>query len=199
MWLVIVLISSVFLISYTLHDAYLLYVSRRRKTPDTDIPQLQEWPNITCIIPVANEEKTIKNKIENLWEAYPADRMRIIVVLNNSRDRTGDICRYLDVDVIESSPGKLNALETGRLAAETEYVLATDSDVTINKNTVKRLVSLLAQETKDVCAISAFCGYSFDRPCRLGNFMNVLGRHDRNNGQQLDVLGCSGCRLSSRG
>jgi len=134
---------------------------------------LQEWPDITCIIPAANEESTIRSKIENLLKAYPADRMRIIVVLNNSTDSTGDICKDLDVTVIESAPGKRNALEAGRLAAETECVLATDCDVRLNTDTVKRLVSNLVQSPDNVCAVSAFCGYTFDRSTRLGSTMNA--------------------------
>jgi cellulose synthase/poly-beta-1,6-N-acetylglucosamine synthase-like glycosyltransferase len=128
-----------------------------------------------CIIPASNERNTIKEKINNLEQSYPQEHLKIIVVLNNSTDETQQICQQHGIHVIESAPGKLNALEAGRQAADTEFILASDCDVLLRKDALKILVSRLAQEPENVCAISAYHDYNFETDSKAAK---TLGEHE---------------------
>ena len=186
MWFVYGLIIFVIIVSYPLHDVILYILWRRRRHATGAAALLQDWPDLTVIIPAANEQSTIRARIENILDAYPPDRTRILVVLNNSSDSTRSICQALNVPVIESSPGKLNALEAGRLSAETDYILVTDCDVIHGHDMIKRLVSELARSPDNVCAVSAFCRYTFSSCSRIGRTMNA---HERKHAKQCHRQG----------
>src|SRR2546428_13958515 len=54
----------------------LLRVLRRNRPP---VAPLAEWPRITIVLPVFNEEAVIRNTLENLLQLdYPADRRPIL-------------------------------------------------------------------------------------------------------------------------
>src|SRR5260370_26647769 len=64
----------------------LLVVVRRRRPP---VPPLAEWPSITIVLPVHNEEGVIQDTLENLLQLdYPADRRQIVVVSDASTATT---------------------------------------------------------------------------------------------------------------
>ncbi len=176
MLLIIIVILAVILTSYSIHDIYYLRVKGRGSSQGGSIPRPSpssgDWPRITCVIPAANEEKTIGPKVSNLKKAYPPDKMEIMVVLNNSTDSTAEICRELDVTLIESAPGKQMALEAARLKATTDYILVTDADVKLETDTVKKLVADLQDAPDDVIVVSGYCEYSFNRKSRTGKKMN---------------------------
>src|SRR5437899_3027287 len=69
----------------------LLTVLRRKRPP---VAPLAEWPMITIVLPVFNEEAVIRNTLENLLQLdYPADRRQILVLSDASTDRTDAIVR----------------------------------------------------------------------------------------------------------
>ena len=176
MWFFIIIIICIVLTSYTIHDIYYLRVAGRNpKThPKThgDPATVKEWPPLTCVIPAANEECAIEAKIKNLRSTYPAEKLTIIVALNNSTDSTREICTRLGVKTVLSAPGKQPALEAGRVAAETEYVFVTDADVTLEEDTVKKLVMELNGAPDDVVAVSGYCEYTYKGESRIGKKMN---------------------------
>ncbi len=173
MWPLIIIIICIVLTSYSVHDIYYLKIAgRNSKTPPKKPSSVKEWPPLTCVIPAANEEGVIESKIKNLYKAYPEDRLTIVVALNNSTDSTGEICKRLGVQVAQSAPGKQPALEAGRRAASSEYVFVTDADVTLEEDTVKKLVMELDNSPADVVAVSGYCEYTYKGKSRTGAKMN---------------------------
>jgi len=88
-------------------------------------------PFVSVIVPVYNGEKTIAECIESLLKQdYPKDRYEIIIVDNNSKDRTAEIIKkypvkYILEDKIQSSYGARNK---GVKATTGEILAFTDSD-----------------------------------------------------------------------
>jgi cellulose synthase/poly-beta-1,6-N-acetylglucosamine synthase-like glycosyltransferase len=134
------------------------------------------WPELTCIVPVANEAETIECRIAQLLASYPKEKLHILVVLNNSSDATREICRRLSVGIIESPPGKMKALETGWEAAATEFILASDCDVAHDETVIQKLVAALIRCENEVCAIAASCAFSVSRNTRLTRQMAAYER-----------------------
>lgn len=178
-FLLFVLVAVPIFFAFPFH-AYLLARRWKREEQPNPLDPLEEppggWPNLTCILPCANEEATIASRIENLLNAYPLDKMRLLVVINNCTDRTREICSQLPVEVIESESGKVYALEAGRRAADTELVLATDCDVQHDADAIKHLVTALLRSDMDVCAISALCSFTPSRDTRLTRQMSAYER-----------------------
>ncbi|MBL7071376.1 MAG: glycosyltransferase [Candidatus Omnitrophica bacterium] len=86
---------------------------------------------ISVIIPVYNGEKTISKCIESLvHQGYPKDKYEIIIVDNNSRDKTAEIVRkypirYIKEEKTQSAYASRNA---GMKCAKGDILAFTDSD-----------------------------------------------------------------------
>lgn len=85
--------------------------------------------DVTFLIPAYNEEKSIGPLIDRIRMLYPDSE--IIVVDNNSTDRTAEIAASRGVRVVfEGRQGKANAMLTGFRSTETEYAIMMDADLT---------------------------------------------------------------------
>src|SRR5436190_1998973 len=88
-------LAALFVVGYAYlgYPVLLLLLSRLRRNrvkPATP----SEWPRVSVVIPVYNEEAVIRQKIERVLEYdYPADRRQILVVSDASTDRTDEIAR----------------------------------------------------------------------------------------------------------
>ncbi len=85
--------------------------------------------NVTAIIPAYNEEQAIGKVLECLKKVDSIGK--IIVVSDGSTDKTVDIAKVYDVDVIELSKniGKGGAIKVGVNECETEIILFLDADL----------------------------------------------------------------------
>ena len=73
-----------------------IYTTRRRRTIDPDKITLEEYPMLSIIVPAHNEEGVIRPTVLSLLnQDYPQDRYELIVVDDNSSDRTGEILREM--------------------------------------------------------------------------------------------------------
>jgi 1,2-diacylglycerol 3-beta-glucosyltransferase len=99
------------------------------------------YPAITVLVAARNEEKNIGRCMRALLQQdYPADRMQIIVVNDDSEDRTLAIMETMArehpgrVTIVSTVPeqthakGKARAIAQGMDHAEGEFVLLTDAD-----------------------------------------------------------------------
>jgi len=106
--------------------------------------------NLSMLICVYDEEKTIANKIENLLQNDKNSQIgEIIVIDDNSSDRTFEIAqRYVSdkVKLIKNShkKGKWGALVTGFEHAEGEIIGLTDADVMFEENTICEALKLFS-------------------------------------------------------
>jgi glycosyltransferase involved in cell wall biosynthesis len=85
--------------------------------------------NVTAIIPAYNEEQTIANVVNCVKKVDKIQK--IIVVSDGSTDRTAEIARECDVDVIElqENVGKGGAIKAGINECGTEVILFLDADL----------------------------------------------------------------------
>jgi cellulose synthase/poly-beta-1,6-N-acetylglucosamine synthase-like glycosyltransferase len=107
-----------------------------------------EWPSVTVTIPCYNEGETIYNTVRSLARMdYPPDRLRIHVVDDASGSATRQALERaraetanLVVTFRTTNQGKrLNLIDAVR-AAKTEFILSVDSDVIVERDTLKELV-----------------------------------------------------------
>jgi glycosyltransferase involved in cell wall biosynthesis len=98
-------------------------------------------PTLSVIIPAWNEEKYVGTAIESLKRAasvYQRERgctVEIIVVDNNSSDRTGDVARQHGVQVVHEPVNNIGkARNAGAKAARGKYLAFCDADNQVTKN-----------------------------------------------------------------
>ncbi len=94
---------------------------------------------ISVIIPVYNEEKYLEACLESLInQSVPADE--IIVVNNNSKDRTAQIAKKYPVKIIdEKKQGMISARNRGFNSATFEIIARTDADTVLPRNWIKKI------------------------------------------------------------
>jgi len=107
--------------------------------------KVTELPKITIIIPTYNEEKNIAKKLNNTLSLdYPKEKIKIIVADGGSKDKTVDIARKFNVQVIKlKRRGKIVQINAGIRASITRLVGITDADVTLKRDALKKAVSYL--------------------------------------------------------
>ncbi len=130
---------------------------------------LRIFPNVSILIPAHNEEKVIARTIRSMVDLnYPKDRYEIIVINDNSSDRTGEILSRLtmkynenNIKVITTSKtdggkGKSNALNIGYKKSKGEFLVVYDADNTPEKNALKYLVYEITRNDKHAAVVGKF-------------------------------------------
>lgn len=148
----IILLSILFLIVYPYFIypviLYLLsiFLSKKLKKKNYE-------PKVTLIISAYNEEKVIESKILNsLGLDYPNYLMQIIVVSDKSSDSTDEIVkRYVtngvELFIAKERNGKTAGLNSAILEAKGEVVVFSDADAMYQKDSIKKMVSLLSDNS----------------------------------------------------
>jgi 1,2-diacylglycerol 3-beta-glucosyltransferase len=111
------------------------------------------YPKITVWVAARNEEKVIINCLQKLYELdYPKDRIQILIGNDQSTDETGNlVSKFIDDKpnfelksinkTINGQRGKANVLANLYEKSTGEYFLITDSDVIVNRNWAKGMIS----------------------------------------------------------
>ncbi len=84
--------------------------------------------NISVIIPVLNEARTVAVTLEALIRLSPHE---IIVVDGGSTDRTAEICQQFGVKVMASAPSRARQMNSGAKAASGDILLFLHADTTL--------------------------------------------------------------------
>jgi poly-beta-1,6-N-acetyl-D-glucosamine synthase len=116
-----------------------IFYIRREKNTTSEIPQIDEMPFVSILIPAYNEEKTIEETVHHCSNLnYP--NYEIIVINDGSKDNTVNILKELLVKYsnlrvvnVNENKGKANALKQGVLISKGEYIAAIDSDALLDK------------------------------------------------------------------
>jgi cellulose synthase/poly-beta-1,6-N-acetylglucosamine synthase-like glycosyltransferase len=107
-------------------------------------------PGVSVIIPAHNEEKSIREKLQNLLQSdYPHEKLEILVGDDGSQDRTASIVRAVSsqrVKLFESS------LQRGKSAIQNELVsrahgeilVFTDADCLLPQNALRTILENFA-------------------------------------------------------
>jgi glycosyltransferase involved in cell wall biosynthesis len=107
-------------------------------------------PPVTVIITAFNEEKRIRQKLDNtLSLTYPREKLQIIVASDGSTDRTNDIVKaYADEGVellvVEDRGGKENAQKKAVEVARGEILVFTDVATRIDPDGLAQLINNFA-------------------------------------------------------
>ena len=108
-------------------------------------------PTVTVMVVAHNEEKVIRDKLKNLLELdYPEDKIEFLIVSDHSTDKTN----YYVKEFIEKHPekkirlfevkerkGKTNAQNEAQKTVTTEFLVMTDANSILDKNSVRELMA----------------------------------------------------------
>src|SRR2546422_5301903 len=137
-------------VAFTLYT-YLVYpllliglaVSQRRRPP---VAPLAEWPSISVVLPVYNEEAIIRDTLENLLQLdYPVDRRQILVLSDASTDRTDAIVseyasRGVELLRMQRRRGKTVAENAALALLRGDIIVNSDASVQLEPGALKRLI-----------------------------------------------------------
>lgn len=87
-------------------------------------------PTISIVVPTYNEEKNIQDCLESIFrQKYPKDKLEVLVIDDNSTDRTLEIAKKFPVKILISGKkhGEISKM-TGFKAAKGEYCMYLDAD-----------------------------------------------------------------------
>lgn len=110
------------------------------------------FPLVSVVITTKNEEKNIENCLKSLLtQSYPSDKLEIIVVDNNSTDRTKEVVRAFKQSTLKLyklsnfqlfnwGPERSAQRNFGAKQAKGEYYLYLDADMTLSPNVIEECV-----------------------------------------------------------
>ncbi len=107
--------------------------------------------SITAIIAAYNEEKTIEDVLTQVKKVKLVDK--IIVISDGSKDKTAEIARGLDVEVIElkENIGKGGALKKGIDICKSDVILLLDADlVGLTSDHIEKLLAPVLEREVDM-------------------------------------------------
>ncbi len=109
-----------------------------------------DWPSVTIILPVRNEQDFIEKTLETVFaQDYPADRIEILVVDGMSDDATADIVERLTADRpnlrLLKNPRRLQSfgMNLGIGEAKGEFIIRMDGHALYGPDYVRVCVELL--------------------------------------------------------
>jgi cellulose synthase/poly-beta-1,6-N-acetylglucosamine synthase-like glycosyltransferase len=142
--------------TYVLYPVGIWLLSRLRAEEVADPERVREWPSVTIVVAVYNEQQRVLAKIENLRSLdYTPDRLRVLFVSDGSTDATNDlIAGQRDVELLAypERRGKPHALSRALERVASEVVVFTDVRQMLEPHAVRRLVARL--QSPDVGAVS---------------------------------------------
>jgi glycosyltransferase involved in cell wall biosynthesis len=126
-------------------------------------------PQLSILIPVYNEQVTVKSAVDHvLGTKYPVDEVELVVVDDGSTDRTPEILRELaDADsrinliTHERNSGKGEAVKTAIRSANGTYAAIMDADLEYEPSDIGKLLEpVLAGEADVVFGSRGFESHS---------------------------------------
>ncbi|OQA93515.1 MAG: Poly-beta-1,6-N-acetyl-D-glucosamine synthase [Microgenomates group bacterium ADurb.Bin219] len=138
-------------------------------------------PKISLVIPAYNEEKFLGKTLLSVQKQNFKD-FEIIVVDNNSSDRTAAIAKEFGARVIFAPEKKVSvARQAGFFAAKAEIIATTDADTILPSGWLSRIYREFAENPDLVAFGGPFSFYSGSWLARIitANFSFLLWRLDR--------------------
>lgn len=108
-------------------------------------------PTVTIMVVAHNEEKVIKEKLENVLKVdYPKDKLEILVSSDNSTDNTNVIVEEfirkhkknnIRLYKVHERKGKTNAQNEAAKTVKSEILVMTDANAMLKSDAIRELVS----------------------------------------------------------
>lgn len=128
--------------------------------------------HVTFLLPAYNEERSIGHLLKQV-STYP--KSKVIVVDNNSKDKTASIAKKRGVNVLrERKQGKSYAIKTGFENIKSNFAVMLDADNTYDPRDAKKLLKPLMDDKADVVLGSRLRG---KREKGSISKLNLLGNH----------------------
>jgi glycosyltransferase involved in cell wall biosynthesis len=127
--------------------------------------------SVVAIVAALNEEEGVGPTIAELRQFI--EKPRILVVDGKSRDRTVEVAKSLDAEVIvQEGKGKGDAIRKaiGYVDSDVEYVIFTDADYTYPAMFVPTMIRILKQNPK----IGMVCGNRFNSHFHANEMHNLF-------------------------
>ena len=104
---------------------------------------VKKFPLVSIVITTKNEEKNIRDCLQSIKDqSYPQRSIEIIVVDNNSTDRTKKIAYEFTDKVFNKGPERSAQRNLGAQKSRGEYYLYVDADMTLSKNVISDAVQM---------------------------------------------------------
>jgi cellulose synthase/poly-beta-1,6-N-acetylglucosamine synthase-like glycosyltransferase len=153
--------SAVALVAYA-YVVYPLLILRLLRAPMSNVAIGQtcseaDLPTVTVIVAAFNEEVHIAARIQNLLgQAYPSDKIRVLIGSDGSSDRTVEIARgfsdpRVTVLAFEANRGKASVLNDCAAQADSSVLVFTDANTVFKPDTIRELVAALDDDTAAAC------------------------------------------------
>lgn len=140
--------------SYVGYPAVLWFLSGIRQRDYGHVADSNETlPSVTLIVSAFNEEKVIREKIENALSLdYPAELLEIVVISDGSTDRTCEIVlEFADKGIVlrhhEERVGKTAGLNRAVPLAKGKIVVFSDANSTYERGALRSLLKPFADST----------------------------------------------------
>ncbi len=165
-----------------------------------------DWPTVTIVVPVFNEEKVINDMLMHLLELdYPSERMEILVVSDASTDGTDDVVRtfagrgvrLLRMPVRKGKTAGENA--AGRVVRG-DIIVNIDASIRVPRHALRALVRVFGDPSvgvasgKDVTVGTAAAQVNRGEGRYTDYEMRVRALETRIH----SIVGASGCFFASR-
>lgn len=151
---IIISINAILLIA-----GYMYYLETERR--EIHLLDESECPTVSILIPAHNEEKVIGRTVLSMISLnYPADKLEIVVINDNSNDRSAEILMDIKekypnrtIKVINTTKenggkGKSNALNIGFQESTGDYIAIYDADNTPERDALLHLVTEIVTDSK---------------------------------------------------
>lgn len=165
-------------------NGYRFHTNLNRKKSEI-LTELTDFPMVSILIPAHNEEKVIARTVLGMLALdYPAEKLEIIMINDNSSDRTGEILekiketsqggklKIITTDKTNGGKGKSNALNLGLKESSGEYIVVYDADNTPEKFALRYLVTAIHSSPKLGAVIGKFRTRNKNRNL-LSRFINI--------------------------
>ncbi len=114
---------------------------------------MADQPLVSVVVTTKNEEKNIANCLQSVVDqTYPRESVEIIVVDNNSSDRTKEIARQYTEQVFDKGPERSAQRNFGISGSRGEYALYLDADMIMGPGVILDCVTR-CEEDKNLQAL----------------------------------------------
>jgi cellulose synthase/poly-beta-1,6-N-acetylglucosamine synthase-like glycosyltransferase len=122
------------------------YFEKREEIHKAKSPNLLEYPTLTIMVPVWNEEKTVSGTLHSLLNLeYPKEKLKVLVIDDGSTDNTKEVLKEFDgnpqISIIhKQNGGKFTALNFGLEHSQSELVGCLDADSFADPQALKEII-----------------------------------------------------------